>query len=197
MRKMGWVLAAMGAVAVAGCQSHKSSRPFADVTDRQKAVASDAGAPIPTSTPVAGAPQAAPAAASAGQPQIVQGVVPVVVMPDSNILPAADEPQSQVVVNVRQGGFLRRAWPVSVAWRPSGDALAWPTYYHQVGELPRRPEWRQSVYEIGYFWWDTLLLPINMVRTYPDTPVIYSAAGNKGKWREVEQAGYLHSEEVK
>lgn len=86
---------------------------------------------------------------------------------------------SQIAFHVTPKGNLRRDWDVSPSVRPSGDVVAWPLYYQDVGNRTKWPDWQAPFIEPALFLADTGLLPVNMVLTPPWRQVVYSDASDQ------------------
>jgi hypothetical protein len=86
---------------------------------------------------------------------------------------------SQIMFRVTPTGGMRREWSVGVAPRPSGDVVAWPLYYQDVGNRKKWPDWQAPFIEPALFLADTGLLPVNMVLTPPWRKVVYSEASDQ------------------
>ncbi|HEX2973274.1 MAG TPA: hypothetical protein VHP11_13145 [Tepidisphaeraceae bacterium] len=83
---------------------------------------------------------------------------------------------TQITMRVTPTGGLRREWNPAAAYRPSGDVLAWPLYYEDVGNRAKWPDWQAPFIEPALFLANTGLLPVNMVLTPPWRKVVYSDA---------------------
>jgi hypothetical protein len=163
--------------------------PHAAVIARAEPAAPAQPPAAPPAPPAAPAPAApAPAAPTERAPAVVerpagpQREAPVVIAPKAErlILTPADatlQTPAGVVIPVGEGGELRRAWPVSAAYLPSGDVLAHPTYWPTTETAIYRSDLRNTFLEPLEFVANTVLLPIRAIRQSPLTPVVYSATG--------------------
>lgn len=127
------------------------SRPFADVARRS------AGTPTAGDVAPHVEPQAEARGNSAEQTHPAQEPPPVA------------RPESR----------LRRDWPVSVAYRPSGDVDAGNTYWPTIDEAPSRPEWLSGTLESFEFLFNLAAAPVRLFITRPAPwgGMIYSPIG--------------------
>lgn len=74
---------------------------------------------------------------------------------------------------------LPRHWPVSIAYRPSGDVDAGNTYWPTIDEVPKRPEWLSGALESFEFLFNLAAAPVRLFITRPAPwgGMIYSPIG--------------------
>lgn len=200
--------AALAALAtVTGCAKQQSSRPFADVdrnryestesvaVNRQPApppertdrVETDPTVPpteralpatrptvaeLPSSTARAVDPQGRPVATS-------EALVPST-QRRAEVAPTVTGPLRPIQLQVTPDGQLLRPWPESVAYRPSGDTLAGPTYWPTGDRAYRRDGLTNLYMEPLEFLWNGIAMPFRAVQRPPLTPVIYSPINRVG-----------------
>jgi hypothetical protein len=168
-------------VALTGCTRSKD-RPFADVTDpdRSRPVLSESDAQavamaegervITTGTQPASRPRVSVEQQTEGGPR-------------STTLPADEPATSTIQVVIEEPAVLVRQWPQAVAYRPSGDTLAFPTYWPTLENAFRRSEYDNLYMEPLEFLWNTVALPVRAVITPPNTRTVYSPVGPTGHGR--------------
>ncbi len=78
-------------------------------------------------------------------------------------------------------GDVRRAWSISVARRPSGNTLAWPTYWPNVERYVERPDWANGGVEPFEFLGNVLLLPVRVFMVAPWARVEYDPMSKPGQ----------------
>jgi hypothetical protein len=175
---------AVAMLLMAGCQG--KGKPFADVVEGNQKQSLHTAAPTDEASPVAQAP-AAPTPAAEPAPE-ARTAVPAVAAP----LPAT---AAAVPLIVGERGLLRRPWPISVAYRPSGDVFTGPTYYQQTNEqVPDRPEWLQAAIETPMFLVHTVLSPVGMVKTPPWTHELSNSDPGGWRWQPLDPAEHLYAE---
>lgn len=195
-------LVGVAALLAAGCAGQGRHKPFSDVVkgNQTQALHAEAGqeaevvTPAPV-TPAAPAPQTVVAAVAPAEPAVtLPATEPAAVKP---MLPAVTLPASveEVPLIVRDDGVLRRPWPITVAYRPSGDVIAGRTYYEDItDEASKRPEWLQAAMETPWFLVDTVILPVRAVKTPPWAPVLYNSDPGGWQWQPLEPGEHLYAE---
>ena len=150
--------------------------------------------PVPEPEPV---PATAPAVATVPQSQEVMGltVMPTTApstttrLPGGMTVPAPGPSVMQLgpVVTpvghmplVASDSMIRREWPISVAYRPSGDVAAGPTWWGEY-KYGQRSEVVAAVLEPFEFVVNIALMPVRMIQRPPGTVVIYSPVGPPGQ----------------
>lgn len=139
---------------------------------------------IPAIPPVVAQAQTTPTEPTVTQPAQATTGMGLGPEADRYILRPADaalQARANVTLNVMEGGVLRRAWPVSVAYIPSGDTLAWPHYWNTVERAIYRSDLENSFLEPLEFLANTALLPVRAVLLPPWTPMVDSPAGPAGE----------------
>jgi len=193
----GWHQAAWWLVVglVAGC-SHKP-RPFEEavrkqadrpIVDRQSpaAKASPAVSGTPTTQPVAQAPKRPVPPSPVGDLTPPKAVAPasrpVAVLQELEhpIEPHASEKGPKIPLLIIDGA-VRRDWPPSIAYRPSGDVRAGHTYWPGVEKYSRRSDLLNWFWESGEFLFNSMALPVRAVLAPPWTSKIYSPVGPPGQ----------------
>jgi hypothetical protein len=155
------------------------AEPVAPVAVETPVVPVTPPAPVPAAPPAVASAETAPAAPAVTPPAptVGMGLAPEA---DRYILRPADaalQSRADVVLNISEGGVLRRAWPVTAAYIPSGDTLAWPHYWNTVGRAIYRNDWENAILEPLEFLGNTVLLPVRAVMLPPWVPVVNSPAG--------------------
>jgi hypothetical protein len=164
-------------LALIGCAKSKNE-PFADVTraDRSRpvlseadgqAVAADDDRVLQTGTQPAIRPRVGPEQETEAGPR-------------STTLPAGERGTATIQVVIEEPAVLVRQWPQSVAYRPSGDTMAFPTYWDSVETAFQRGEYDNLYMEPLEFLFNTVALPVRAVITPPNTKMIYSPVGPTG-----------------
>jgi hypothetical protein len=140
--------------------------------------------PTPVIPPVVAEAQTLPVESALTQPAPAATGMGLGPAADRYILRPADaalQTRADVLLNITEGGVLRRAWPVSVAYIPSGDTLAWPHYWNTVERAIYRSDLENSFMEPLEFLANTALLPVRAVMLPPWTPVVDSPTGPAGE----------------
>lgn len=166
MRAAGRLLGAAilaAAFLAAGCQS----RPFADLARRSAQQPLVAETEPSQQTPMQKeAPRIEPQTPPAAETQTPAPPV------------AAESAEAPAV--------LQRPWPVSVAYRPSGDVDAGNTYWPTIDESRPRPEWVSGIMEGWEFLFNLAAAPVRLFITRPAPwgGMIYSPIGPAGEEHE-------------
>jgi hypothetical protein len=166
------------ALAITGCTKSKD-RPFADVTQPDR------------SQPVLTESDAQAVAMAEGERVITSGTQPATrprdsvdqqtdAGPRSTTLPVDEPGTSRIEVVIEEPAVLVRQWPQSVAYRPSGDTLAFPTYWPDLEKAFRRDEYDNLYMEPLEFLFNTVALPVRAIITPPNTKTVYSPVGPTG-----------------
>jgi hypothetical protein len=94
--------------------------------------------------------------------------------------PLAGESNQQIALIVTDR-TVQRDWPVSAAYRPSGDVPAGPVYWPSVVNYHETDDVMSALKQPIDFFFNTLLVPVRAVLTPPCTKIIYSEVGPPGK----------------
>ncbi len=179
-------------VVIAGCTRNAPRRPFADVTDAERndptfaqeqpgpaadtaATTTDVVTSTTEQTPPADQPTettTTTTTTAANDPVVTQPEA-VLSAPRATTSPAVTGPEIPLVVD-RIGAV--RQWPLVTGYRPSGNVVAFPTYWESISREPERSETRQAIREPFLFLYNVVVLPIRAIRTPPLTRVTYDPA---------------------
>ena len=102
-------------------------------------------------------------------------------------------PPTRIVLRISDRGVARRAWPLAVTPRPSGNVLAGPTYWPTVDKAVHRSNKTNIWLEPLEFMYNVALLPYRVIDEPPWSKVIYSPSGGID-WSNVEQSGVIFQE---
>jgi hypothetical protein len=181
-----WRLIGLGVVvAMAGCVAKRE--PFGDVVGRSQAQPVEVVAQGEARPATGPAVVVAPAEATVEATKPVEPPTARVEAPPTVVEPGPATTAVVVVVTEALGPApaevdrlgARRDWPRSVAYRPSGNVVAWPLYYRDTSQKAG-DDLVELFTDPGFFMVDTVLLPVKAVLVPPCRKVVYDEIKDEG-----------------